>query len=53
MNLSQKLDFLQEVTMKHTDEPNKLYLTGLLAEHAEEEDVTDAFLIWFDTLLCV
>ena len=44
MKLSDKLDFLQAMAVEHGGNPNKLYLIELLAEHAEDEEVTACLL---------
>jgi len=36
---------------EHAEEPHKLYLIGLLAEHAEEEEMTAEFLEWVKGIL--
>jgi len=46
VKLSQKLDTLQEMAREHAEEPNKLHIIGLLAEHAEEAEMTADFLEW-------
>ena len=46
MKLSQKLDALQAMAKKCAQEPHKMYFIGLLAEHAEEADITADFLMW-------
>jgi len=46
MKLSHKMDTLQEMAKEYAGCPHKLYFIGLLAEHAEEEEVTDEFLQW-------
>jgi len=51
MNSSNKLDFLQELAWMHIGDSRKLYLAGLLAEHAEEDEMTADFLDWVRTLL--
>jgi len=40
------LDTLQEIAKEQEEEPHKLYLIGLLAEHAEEGEMTAEFLEW-------
>ena len=51
MNLSHKLDTLQQMRLQFEDHPNKAYLIDLLAEHAEEEEMTAAFLEWAAAVL--
>jgi len=46
MTLSQKLDFLQQLAQTHAYEPHRLYLIGLLAENAEDGEMTAEFLQW-------
>jgi hypothetical protein len=46
VKLSCELDALQELAREHAGEPHKAYLIGLLAEHAEDEEMTVAFLEW-------
>jgi len=47
---SEKLDALQKMAK---GEPNKRYLIVLLAEHAEEEEVTAELLRWVEVTLRV
>jgi len=51
MNISNKLDLLQGLAREHAGDSGKLYLVGLLAEHAEEDEMTADFLEWVRTLL--
>lgn len=51
MTLSRKLDVLQSMAIIHLGEPYKLYLIQLLAEHAEDKDMTADFLTWVKNLL--
>jgi len=51
MKLSSKLDALQELAREHAGEPHKVYLIGLLAEHAQDEEMTAAFLEWVRSVL--
>jgi len=51
VKLSYKLNILQEAAKLHQNEPNKLYLIALLAEHAEEEEMTAELLAWVNALL--
>ena len=44
VKLSSKLDLLEELAVRSANDPHRLYLTGLLAEHAEEAEVSAAFL---------
>jgi len=46
VKLSYKLDALQSMAKEHAQEPHKLYLIGLLAEHADESEITTEFLEW-------
>ena len=46
MKLSHKLDRLQAMAQEQAEEPHKLYLIGLLAEHADESEMTAEFLEW-------
>ncbi|MCL2447141.1 MAG: hypothetical protein FWD06_10295 [Oscillospiraceae bacterium] len=46
MKLSSKLDALQELAQKHEDEPHKLYAIKLLAEHADDPEMTAGFMAW-------
>ena len=46
MNLSDKLDALQEMATGNAGDTNGLYVIGLLAEHAEEAEVTGELLGW-------
>ena len=46
MNLSDKLDFLQEMAAGYAGDSNRMYVIGLLAEHAEEAEVTGEMLGW-------
>ena len=46
MKHQHKLDLLQEMAQEHADDPRKLYLIELLAEHAEEEEMLEEFLRW-------
>jgi len=51
VKLSEKLDTLQAMAIESPEEPHKLYLIGLLAEHAEEEEMTAEFLKWVANVL--
>lgn len=51
MTLSNKLDVLQELARTHEDEPHKLYMIKLLAEHADEPEMTESFLLWLKSAL--
>ena len=42
---------LQKLALEHGSDPRKSYLIGLLAEHTEEDEMTDAFMIWLEKLL--
>ena len=53
VKLSHKLDALQEMERASAGEPNKSYLIGLLAEHAEEAEMTAEFLEWTEGILKV
>lgn len=46
MNVSRKLDALQDLACEHYGEHNALYLIGLVAEHAEEEEVSEELFRW-------
>ena len=46
VKFSDKLDTLQEMARKHAGEVHKLYMIELLAEHAEEPEMTAEFLGW-------
>lgn len=46
MKLSSKLDALQELARTHEDEPHKLYVIKLLAEHADDPETTARFMTW-------
>ena len=46
MKYSDKLDLLQEMAREHAGEAYALYLIGLLAEHAEEDECMDGFFGW-------
>ena len=51
MKLSHKLDALQALARESAGNPHKLYLIGLLAEHAEEEEMTAELLEWGGAIL--
>jgi len=51
VELAQKLDAMQELAVEFTGEPHELYLIGLLAEHAEDDEITTEFLKWMRILL--
>jgi len=51
VKLSDTLDTLQTMVMECPEEPDKRYLVGLLAEHAEEEEMTAGFLEWVRSVL--
>ena len=51
MKLSSKMDLLQKLAIRYANDPDRLCLIGLLAEHAEEDEVSAEFLEWVDTLL--
>ncbi|MCL2445183.1 MAG: hypothetical protein FWD06_00215 [Oscillospiraceae bacterium] len=51
MRLSQKLDALQAMAIVHAGKMHKLYLIQLLAEHAQDDEMTMEFLAWTDELL--
>ena len=51
MKLSSKLNALQKLAVRYANEPNKLYLIALLAEHAEEDEVSAEFLVWLEIML--
>ena len=46
-----KLDTLREMARECAEDAYALYLVGLLAEHAEEEECTQAFLAWVREML--
>jgi len=46
MKLSSKLDILRELAIAHEDEPHKRYVIEMLAEHADEAEMTEEFLAW-------
>ena len=46
MRQSHKLDALQELAKQHAGETHRLYVIQLLAEHAEEEEMSAEFLRW-------
>jgi len=50
VKLSEKLDLLQILAVKYADDPHKRYLIGLLAEHAEEDEMSAEFLVWIKLL---
>jgi len=52
VKLSDKLDVLQDMAKVCAGEPHKLYLIGLLVEHADEEEITEEFLVWVRKLIC-
>ena len=51
MKSSRKLDTLQEMVKEYAGDPNRLYLIGLLVEHADEEEITEEFLKWIRVML--
>ena len=51
MKYSCKLDTLREIARECAGDACALYLVGLLAEHAEEEECTQAFLAWVREML--
>ena len=51
MKLSSKLDALQKLAREHENHPHKLYLMELLAEHAEEDEMSAGFIAWIEMLL--
>ena len=53
VKLSQKLDALQEMARAYSGESFKQYFIGLLAEHAEEAEMTAEFLEWTEGILKV
>ena len=53
MTLSQRLDVLQQLAQVHVNESLEMYLIDLLAEHAEEDEMTIEFLDWIERLLSV
>ena len=53
MKLSDKLDALQEMARAHAGEGHKLTVIELLAEHAEEAEMTAEFLQWIQKALSI
>jgi len=51
MTLSSKLNLLQKLAIAYPNEPHKKYIIELLAEHAEEPEMTMEFLAWLRTAL--
>ena len=51
MKLSSKLDALQKLAVRYVNDPRKAYLIGLLAEHAEESELSAEFIEWFENIL--
>jgi len=51
VKLSRKLDTLQAMASEHAGKRHKLYLIGLLAEHADEAEMTAEFLEWVRNVL--
>ena len=51
MKLAHKLDILQGMARMCMGEPYKIYLVGLLAEHAEEPEMTAEFLKWAENTI--
>ena len=51
VKISDKLDVLQEMAHTHADEAYKLYVIELLAEYAEEAEMTADFLAWIRNIL--
>ena len=51
VKLSSKLDIIQELAREHADNPYKIYLIGLLTEHAEEAEMTAELLKWISDVL--
>ena len=51
MKYSHKLDYLQKLAKEHAGDAYALYLIGLLAEHAGEEECTEGFLCWFREMI--
>jgi len=45
------LDILQEMVRTYGNDSNFLYLFGLLAEHADEDEMTAKFLLWVKSCL--
>ena len=51
VKLRDKLDVLQEMAQEHRDAPGKTYLIALLAEHAQDEEMTESFLRWIAEII--
>ena len=51
MDLSHKLDALQDMAARYADKPFEVYLICLLAEHAEEDDMMVEFVQWMRALI--
>lgn len=51
MKLSHKLDFLQKMATEYAEEPYKRYLIDLLAEHAEEDEMSVKLLEWVSIIM--
>ena len=51
VKLGNKLDRLQEMMKECGGDPRMAYMIGLLAEHAEEDEMTAEFLEWVVELL--
>ena len=51
MGFDQKLDMLQEVAITCTSGSHELFLVQLVAEHAEDSDMTADFLSWLKSVL--
>ena len=41
-----QVDTLRELTIAHEDKPHKRYVIEMLAEHADEAEMTEEFLAW-------
>ena len=50
MKISDKLDWLKKLAVRYESDPHKLCLIELLAEHAEEEELSAEFLAWMNCL---
>jgi len=51
IKFSSKLDFLQAMSQTHLNEPHKVFMIELLAEHADDPDMTAEFLQWLENSL--
>jgi hypothetical protein len=51
MDLSHKLDVLQDMAIRYADKPFEMHLICLLAEHADEDEMTVEFVQWIRALI--